>query len=198
MTRASYRAESGTRSRRFTLGAAFALAATTTTAGIYFIGPQMLTSPLRSVFSLSPDATLVVSSSLSSSCAGTGTVDDLGDSLFILHTHEDDYNGTYVPFAPPRTPSVPLELKPARRPLEYVDSLPLRCLDDFISRGATCEDRDDEAAHRIRQTTFDIVWTWVNGSDHLHQQAAIEATREYFPPRQRPNSKVPSELKLYR
>ncbi|KAH7104583.1 hypothetical protein BKA62DRAFT_692690 [Auriculariales sp. MPI-PUGE-AT-0066] len=173
--------------RRVALGMAFALVTSATTAGLYALGPGYTTNPLSGAFSLSHSTMAVISGA----CNGE---DNPRDSLFVLHTQDDNYNSTYIPFAPPIHGSAP----PQTAALEYVDSLPLRCLDAFISHGATCEERPHETAERIRQTKFDVVWTWVNGTDHMHQQAALDASRDYFHTVQRQSSKLPSQLKLYR
>ena len=44
---------------------------------------------------------------------------------------------------------------------------PSHCIDDFFANAKPC------SAHHI--TTLDVVWTWVNGSDILFQQALRDA-----------------------
>jgi hypothetical protein len=44
---------------------------------------------------------------------------------------------------------------------------PSHCIDEFFTKGEPCSAR--------RPTTLDVVWTWVNGSDVLFQQALLDA-----------------------
>lgn len=158
---------------------AFAAVATASTAGLWFLSPHAHAA--ASTLFRAKNATISVSNSLSITCA---VGDDLEDTLFVLHTAGDNYNSSYLPFEPDPPTSLP--------PLDHTDSLPLDCLESFFSTGARCEEWMSLAPR------FDFVWTWVNGTDKLHQQASLDVEKEYFPARQRPNSKTPKELKLFR
>jgi len=63
---------------------------------------------------------------------------------------------------------------------------PSHCIDDFLTNAKPCS-----APHL---TTLDVVWTWVNGSDALFQQALWDATDSLSTQRQ----KNPRPGKLYR
>ncbi|EJD55589.1 hypothetical protein AURDEDRAFT_179322 [Auricularia subglabra TFB-10046 SS5] len=157
---------------------AFAVAATASTAGLWFLRPYAPSS--KALFG-TRGVSIVISESLSVSCAAG---DDPEDALFVLHTTADNYSASYLPFDARAPRPLP--------PLEHTTSLPQHCLDSFLSRGAPCVDRE------ARPPRFDVIWTWVNGTDKLHQDAALEVEAQYFPAKQRPNSKTPDELKRYR
>ncbi|KZW02608.1 hypothetical protein EXIGLDRAFT_759733 [Exidia glandulosa HHB12029] len=146
---------------------AFAAVATVSTAGLWFLWPQGRAPTLAS-FRMRT-ASISMPESLDVTCA---VGDDPEDTLFVLHTTDDNYNASYLPFRSSPRNSLPT--------LDHTDSLPLDCLESFFSKGTQCEDWMTLAPR------FDFVWTWVNGTDKLHQQAKLETEREFFPARQRP------------
>lgn len=97
---------------------------------------------------------------------------DSGDADLADDLYDDErdfireYEAAYLPFEPP-TQQPPL----AR--LTPTQVLPDDCRDAYFSTGAPCSDPDIPA--------FDVVWTWVNGSDHLLQQAKLEAESRFSP-----------------
>lgn len=157
---------------------AFAAVATATTAGLWFLWPYAHTSVFRT-----KHTTISSPHSLALVCSSDADY-ETDDALFVIHTTADNYNSTYLPFEPETSLDLP--------PIEHTDSLPLSCLDAFFSKGVRCD------AWRSHPVRFDVVWTWVNGTDPLHQHVSAEAEMEYFPPEQRPNCQTPKELKQFR
>ncbi|GJE97686.1 hypothetical protein PsYK624_139070 [Phanerochaete sordida] len=88
---------------------------------------------------------------------------DDSDDLFV---EDPEYQAAYLPFQPP-PPQPPSAL------LTPTQQLPDGCRDAYFSTGALCYDPDIP--------TFDVVWTWVNGSDQLLQAAKEEAESRYAP-----------------
>ncbi|KAF8588238.1 hypothetical protein K439DRAFT_1613668 [Ramaria rubella] len=72
----------------------------------------------------------------------------------------------YIVFEPPASPNP--SLKPTvDRPLRAPLKLPEHCLESYFSLGYPC--------FSPKHPSFDIVWTWVNGSDPRLQEAMKEA-----------------------
>lgn len=65
------------------------------------------------------------------------------------------------------TPSISASNNPSKSALQARRLLPTTCIDDYFTTGAFCNDGT--------RTSFDIVWTWVNGSDPLLRQARQKA-----------------------
>lgn len=88
---------------------------------------------------------------------------------------------TYIPFEPsspvPQSPPAPI-------PFEALDALfdPSSLLKKTAS-GLRLSSNVN--AFFTKPTKFDVVWTWVNGSDPLHRQALAEAEKEHFVRRKR-------------
>ncbi|KZT64246.1 hypothetical protein DAEQUDRAFT_732853 [Daedalea quercina L-15889] len=91
-----------------------------------------------------------------------GDWDDLEldyDTVVSLHT-------SYMPFQVfPEDAPPPPTLRP------HSDPLPSQCIDAHFTQGALC------SAPGLPK--FDFIWTWVNGSDVLEQQAKKAATQSY-------------------
>jgi len=102
--------------------------------------------------------------------------DELGNIL--QHPH-------YLVFERPATQPIPV----TERPVRSVRRLPDACIETNIAYGAACSDETP--------VTFDLVWTWVNGSDPRLEQAIAETAAKQTPPRQVEAAKDP-ESKLYR
>lgn len=77
-----------------------------------------------------------------------------------------EYQAAYLPFEPP--PQQP----PAAR-LTPTQVLPDDCRDAYFSSGALCYDPVIPS--------FDVLWTWVNGSDPLLQEAKMAAESRFAP-----------------
>lgn len=75
------------------------------------------------------------------------------------------------------------------RPIRGIRRLPSSCIEDHIAYGSPCRDG--------RPVKFDVVWTWVNGSDPRLEQEMREAARVQPPPPNHDAVKNP-ESKLYR
>ncbi|KIJ52434.1 hypothetical protein M422DRAFT_222969 [Sphaerobolus stellatus SS14] len=93
----------------------------------------------------------------------------------------------YLVFESSSSPPVPVN----DRPVRSIRRLPNSCVDEHIAYGAPCADPN--------AVTFDLVWTWVNGSDPRLEQAIAEAAREQRPtPQQDDTAAKDPESKLYR
>jgi hypothetical protein len=73
------------------------------------------------------------------------------------------------------------------RPVRGVRRLPSSCVEEYFAYGAMCRDGEP--------VKFDLVWTWVNGSDPKLEEAIAEAAKTQSPPKK--DEKDP-ESKLYR
>lgn len=94
----------------------------------------------------------------------------------------------YIVFEPPSHSHLSL----GERPLKPASRLPKHCLESYFALGYPCSAKKD--------VTFDIVWTWVNGSDGRFQQAIADATTETYPETGEDGKETPSRptSKLYR
>jgi len=119
------------------------------------------------------------------------TLSDLDDDLDDLDldlSPSDDIMASHTSY-------LPFELSPepipsANKLLKPVIDLPDSCLEAYFSKGDLC------FASNIPK--LDFLWTWVNGSDPLEQQAKKAASEEYDPEDPwRPSSSV-TEARLYR
>lgn len=72
-------------------------------------------------------------------------------------------HSNYIIFEPPPPPSSSIP----DRPLRKVARMPESCLEAHFALGYPCSNN--------KSVTFDVVWTWVNGSDRHFQQAMGEA-----------------------
>lgn len=84
---------------------------------------------------------------------GSEDLQDPADSDFEVDPILDT---VYLPFQPPKQ-------APLRRKLRPSLPLPATCLDAHISKGALC--------YNSAEPKLDVLWTWVNGSDILLQDA---------------------------
>lgn len=91
-----------------------------------------------------------------------------GDSQVYYHSSEAPHN-LYLPFQLDyeQSQSSPSTL------LRPVQDLPYSCLDRHYTTGDLCHNPDIKP--------FDVVWTWVNGSDPLLSQAKNAAQQSYAP-----------------
>lgn len=100
--------------------------------------------------------------------AGTEDLQDAQDSDASVDPTLDT---AYLPFQPPRQ-------GPLRRKLRPTVSLPAACLDAHLSKGELC--------YNPAEPRLDVLWTWVNGSDILLQDAKkrVQASLASDDPRQ--------------
>lgn len=80
--------------------------------------------------------------------------DDYDDADFVL-----EYHAAYLPFEPPRQS----ETSGSVSKLTPTQELPDDCRDAYFASGQLCYDTDIPS--------MDVLWTWVNGSDTLLQEA---------------------------
>lgn len=118
----------------------------------------------------------------------------------LVRMAADDAQYRLFHAAPPSTPDF--------RPLQPFQSLPLECLDEYVSDGAPCGALDAPAP------TFDFVWwvltrpvagahttsnrTWSNGSEALHRTAYLDYERSTLPIGSKSLADQPTRLKLFR
>ena len=108
--------------------------------------------------------------------------------LDTLTSHDRTPPLNYVIFQPPTSPE-PF----SDRPLRASARLPEHCLESHISLGYPC--------FLTRPTNFDIVWTWVNGSDPRFQDSmrkTITMLRTSPAPISRANTTSNPASKFYR
>ncbi|OSX57791.1 hypothetical protein POSPLADRAFT_1067806 [Postia placenta MAD-698-R-SB12] len=119
------------------------------------------------------------------------TLTDLDDDLTDLDLELLPSDGSqsshtsYLPFQPsPRPTDL---IRPSLKP---VIDLPTACLDPYFARGELC--------YVTSVPKLDFLWTWVNGSDPLEEQAKQQAVDLYEPDDPwRPSASV-MEARLYR
>ena len=87
----------------------------------------------------------------------TGGAEDLQDHSDLEIFPDTSLDTVYLPFRPPPQPAAP------SRKLKPSTLLPASCLDAHISKGELC--------YNPAHPRFDVLWTWVNGSDILLQDA---------------------------
>ncbi|CCM00622.1 uncharacterized protein FIBRA_02658 [Fibroporia radiculosa] len=96
-------------------------------------------------------------------------------------------SNSYIPFEPPLP--LPLSSKPCIAP---VSDLPLTCLDAHFTNGETCY------AEGTLPPVLDVLWTWVNGSDYLLDEAKRIAQSRYSPDDPDRPSRSLTQARLYR
>ena len=88
--------------------------------------------------------------------------DDEG-SQDIADVYDTELDAIYLPFQPvPYQPSLTLK---------FTSLLPDACLDSHLAQGELC--------YNPQQPKLDVVWTWVNGSDILLQDAKARVESSY-------------------
>jgi len=110
---------------------------------------------------------------------------DLNKSMLSLAASSAPFDSSYLPFKYSHHAHLTRSLLPAT-------TVPVSCLDGFISQGLPCIDYDPP------KRTFDVVWTWVNGSDALHQKSYLEYSLIYNPPSLKPDAQMPSQPRRFR
>lgn len=79
-----------------------------------------------------------------------------------------EFQTAYIPFKPPSQNSTQTAIR-----LTPAQVLPEHCRDAYFSSGALCYDPV--------LPKMDVVWTWVNGSDPLLQDAKLNAESNFSP-----------------
>ncbi|KZT09090.1 uncharacterized protein LAESUDRAFT_722792 [Laetiporus sulphureus 93-53] len=112
-------------------------------------------------------------------------VDDIGLSELALSAQLIEFS-QYLPFKAARLP-LP---SPPRTPLRPVRELSDSCLEAHFARGELC--------HAEQIQPVDILWTWVNGSDVLLDEAKSSAQSHYSPNDPYRPAKATSQARMYR
>ncbi|KZV94600.1 hypothetical protein EXIGLDRAFT_767013 [Exidia glandulosa HHB12029] len=93
------------------------------------------------------------------------------------------YNVSYTVFEPTSDRS-------SGQQVQQADSLPASCLDAFIAHGLRCID--------ARPVRLDALWTYVNGSDPLHQNSYTRRFKDYYSSGPHQNLRAQPMPKLFR
>ena len=81
----------------------------------------------------------------------------------VADVYDTELDSVYLPFQPvPYQPSLTLR---------FTSLLPDACLDNHLAQGELC--------YNPQQPKLDVVWTWVNGSDILLQDAKARVESSY-------------------
>ncbi|KZT09088.1 uncharacterized protein LAESUDRAFT_537492 [Laetiporus sulphureus 93-53] len=112
-------------------------------------------------------------------------VDDIGLSELALSAQLIEFS-QYLPFKAARLP-LP---SPPRTPLRPVRELPDPCLEAHFAHGELC--------HAEQIQPVDILWTWVNGSDVLLDEAKSSAQSHYSSNDPYRLTKATSQARMYR
>ncbi|PCH36029.1 hypothetical protein WOLCODRAFT_28307 [Wolfiporia cocos MD-104 SS10] len=116
-------------------------------------------------------------------------------ALLQLAFRDYDADLDYLDYSEPasQTSYLPFQLPPPVQPatvLQPVQELPDDCLEAYYVRGDPC--------YTTPLPKLDFVWTWVNGSDPLQQEAKIAAAARFAPDDPWRPSDATTQARLYR
>ncbi|PCH40329.1 hypothetical protein WOLCODRAFT_136778 [Wolfiporia cocos MD-104 SS10] len=112
-------------------------------------------------------------------------LDDLDIDLFPPQATSSLQTESYLPFQVVSRPN-----DTAHLPLRPVPPLPSTCLDAYFARGDAC--------YASQPAKLDLLWTWVNGSDPLEQQAKTNVAAKFDSQDPWRPSMQPNQARLYR